>query len=306
MNKLLLLIIALGAILLRAMTSLQLYSGYAKPPMYGDFEAQRHWQEITINLPISDWYQNTTDNDLMYWGLDYPPLTAYHSWMLGWVARSLNQSYIELHKSRGITNDSHKLFMRSTVLLADIFLYIPAMICACKAIFNAICQHQKGQKDIGRQSMEALYLIVGLYYPGQILIDNGHFQYNNVSLGLFILAVWAIMRDRNLLATVFFVLALNYKQMELYHALPFFFYLLAKAVNSSRDSHGMRLAKAMRTLVVLGTLVIFSFVVIWLPWLNSLTQVAQVVHRIFPVARGVFEDKVANAWCFINVIYKLK
>ena len=50
--------------------------------MYGDFEAQRHWMEITVNLPISDWYFNTTDNDLLYWGLDYPPLTAYFSW--GW------------------------------------------------------------------------------------------------------------------------------------------------------------------------------------------------------------------------------
>ena len=53
--------------------------------MFGDYEAQRHWQEITVNLPIQDWYQNTTDNDLMYWGLDYPPLTAYHSWIVGKV-----------------------------------------------------------------------------------------------------------------------------------------------------------------------------------------------------------------------------
>jgi len=28
-------------------------------------------------------YVNGTDNDLEYWGLDYPPLTAYHSWLLG-------------------------------------------------------------------------------------------------------------------------------------------------------------------------------------------------------------------------------
>lgn len=47
--------------------------------MYGDFEAQRHWMEITIHLPLSKWYTY----DLPYWGLDYPPLTAYHSWLLG-------------------------------------------------------------------------------------------------------------------------------------------------------------------------------------------------------------------------------
>ena len=63
--------------------------------------------EVTTNLPLGDWcgmpvlcvspwwtacaggrcpvaplhpanrYVNTTDNDLAYWGLDYPPVTAY-------------------------------------------------------------------------------------------------------------------------------------------------------------------------------------------------------------------------------------
>jgi alpha-1,3-glucosyltransferase len=33
--------------------------------------------EVTINLPAVEWYRNTTDNDLAYWGLDYPPLSAY-------------------------------------------------------------------------------------------------------------------------------------------------------------------------------------------------------------------------------------
>lgn len=53
--------------------------GFNRPPMFGDFEAQRHWMEITSHLPISQWYFY----DLQYWGLDYPPLTAYHSWVLG-------------------------------------------------------------------------------------------------------------------------------------------------------------------------------------------------------------------------------
>ena len=35
--------------------------------------------ELTIHLPVSKWYFY----DLQWWGLDYPPLTAYHSWLLG-------------------------------------------------------------------------------------------------------------------------------------------------------------------------------------------------------------------------------
>jgi hypothetical protein len=39
--------------------------------------------EITWHLPPSAWYRATPENDLQYWGLDYPPLTAYVSWALG-------------------------------------------------------------------------------------------------------------------------------------------------------------------------------------------------------------------------------
>jgi len=66
-------------------TYLILSSGYNTPPMHGDFEAQRHWQEITVNLEPSEWYKQGPNNDLRYWGLDYPPLTAYHSWLCGKV-----------------------------------------------------------------------------------------------------------------------------------------------------------------------------------------------------------------------------
>lgn len=60
-------------------------TGYNQPPMYGDYEAQRHWMEITVNIPPSKWYTNSSLNDLNYWGLDYPPLTAYHSYAMGWM-----------------------------------------------------------------------------------------------------------------------------------------------------------------------------------------------------------------------------
>lgn len=56
-----------------------LFTGLNAPPMHGDFEAQRHWMEITTSLPAAKWYFY----DLQYWGLDYPPLTAYHSWVIG-------------------------------------------------------------------------------------------------------------------------------------------------------------------------------------------------------------------------------
>ena len=69
--------------LLRSQVALWPHSGMNTPPRYGDFEAQRHWLELTTALPVDEWYRNSTRNDLSYWGLDYPPLTAYHAWGCG-------------------------------------------------------------------------------------------------------------------------------------------------------------------------------------------------------------------------------
>lgn len=63
-------------------------SGQGNPPMYGDYEAQRHWMEITLHTPISEWYVDSAANDLSYWGLDYPPLSAYQSLAYGKVPTS--------------------------------------------------------------------------------------------------------------------------------------------------------------------------------------------------------------------------
>lgn len=37
--------------------------------------------ELTLHVPVAQWYTY----DLPYWGLDYPPLTAYVSWLCGYV-----------------------------------------------------------------------------------------------------------------------------------------------------------------------------------------------------------------------------
>lgn len=52
--------------------------------------------------------------------------------------------------------------------------------------------------------------------------------YNSVSLGFAFWGVLCLSYDLDLLGSIAFCLAINYKQMELYHSLPFFCYLLGK------------------------------------------------------------------------------
>ncbi len=110
-------LLVLAAISVRCAIGLHPYSGMGKPPMFGDFEAQRHWMEITTSLPLADWYRETEHNDLQYWGIDYPPLTAYHSWVCGKVLGWLDPASMELTTSRGYETPDHKTAMRAAVLV---------------------------------------------------------------------------------------------------------------------------------------------------------------------------------------------
>ncbi|KAM6920897.1 dolichyl pyrophosphate Man9GlcNAc2 alpha-1,3-glucosyltransferase [Xenentodon cancila] len=281
-------ICVLLGVVVRWGVSLSSYSGAGKPPMFGDYEAQRHWQEVTYNLPPKDWYFNTSDNDLNYWGLDYPPLTAYHSWLCAYIAKMINPEWVELLRSRGFESPSHKLFMRTTVLVADMVIYIPAVVLYCFYLTD------------GSSKQKVSTLLCILLYPGLILIDYGHFQYNGVSLGFALWGVLALGLGWDVLGSMAFSLALNYKQMELYHALPFFCYLLGKCVKVGLFGRGFFL------LVRIAATVLVTFALCWLPFLSEPSQALQVVRRIFPVARGLFEDKVANTWCSLNTLIKIR
>uniref|UniRef100_A0A2K5QLU2 Alpha-1,3-glucosyltransferase n=1 Tax=Cebus imitator TaxID=2715852 RepID=A0A2K5QLU2_CEBIM len=266
-------IVVLIGLTVRWTVSLNPYSGAGKPPMFGDYEAQRHWQEITFNLPVKQWYFNSSDNNLQYWGLDYPPLTAYHSLLCAYVAKFINADWIALHTSRGYESQAHKLFMRSTVLIADLLIYIPAVVLYCCCL-----------KEISTKKKIANVLCI-LLYPGLILIDYGHFQniYNSVSLGFALWGVLGVSCDWDLLGSLAFCLAINYKQMELYHSLPFFCFLLGKCFKKGLKGKGLVL------LVKLACTVVASFILCWLPFFTEREQTLQVLRRLFPVDRGLFE-----------------
>ncbi|KAL8931676.1 MAG: hypothetical protein Q9211_006801 [Gyalolechia sp. 1 TL-2023] len=290
--------------------------------MHGDLEAQRHWMEITIHLPMSQWYFY----DLHYWGLDYPPLTAYHSWVLGRIGSIINPDWFVLHSSRGFEDQLLKVFMRATVLISEYLVYIPA----------AIILNRKLGRLRGVSSWESsVALVAVLMQPATILIDHGHFQYNTVMLGFGLASISSMLAGRALWGCVFFVAALCYKQMALYFAPAIFAYLVGICVSPHPN---------MNRFLAIALVTILSFAVCFAPLLIGslydssrgvsaftaketplppllahapialderswyyppLLQLAQSIHRIFPFARGLFEDKVANMWCAIHTAHKL-
>ncbi|KAJ3092774.1 Glucosyltransferase-like protein [Quaeritorhiza haematococci] len=288
----------LVAALVSWLVSLGDYSGRGKPPRFGDFEAQRHWLEITLHLPAKQWYSY----DLDYWGLDYPPLTAYHSLALGWLADKINPAWVALYGSRGYEGEDLKTFMRLSALVTQFAIYVPAVI--------AFARHwHRGE----RNSAQEYFIFLFLMQPSLMLIDHGHFQYgiqelwkvaspklyNAAMLGFSLWSVVLFLRGRYLLGSIAFCLSLNFKQMALYYALPVFFFLLSKCFTSTGSFR-------LWFFIKLGVTVITTFGICFLPFLGSVDDVRQVFVRLFPVERGLYEDKVASVWCALSVVVKLK
>ncbi|KAI1333096.1 glycosyltransferase family 57 protein [Xylariaceae sp. FL0255] len=318
-------LVLMAAGLFRWAAGLWGYSGFQKPPMYGDYEAQRHWMEITTQLPIAQWYFH----DLQWWGLDYPPLTAYHSWLLGKIGSLIDPSWFALYSSRGSDDPTLKIFMRSTVIVSEYLIYIPAVV-----IFTRRYSRLLG---VAPWSL-SVALVAILMQPGTLLIDHIHFQYNTVMLGFVVASMSSMLANRYMWASIFFVCALGFKQMALYYAPVVFAYLLGSCI-FPRINVGRFLGIAAVTAAAFAVLVlplvvgalydanrgvtslpdlegahpplpIFTFLS---PYLDTeaayypvVEQMVQMIHRVFPFARGLFEDKVANFWCAVNVVIKLR
>ncbi|OMP09443.1 Glycosyl transferase, ALG6/ALG8 [Corchorus olitorius] len=282
--------ISVFALLVRVAVGLHPYSGANTPPKFGDYEAQRHWMEITINLPVKEWYRNSSVNDLSYWGLDYPPLTAYQSYIHGVFLKIFHPDSVALFTSRGHESYLGKLLMRWTVLSSDVLIFFPAVL-----YFVLVYHSIRSGK--GRKSDVAWHIAMILLNPCLILIDHGHFQYNCISLGLTMAAVAAALAQKDLLASVLYCLALNHKQMSAYFAPAFFSYLLGKC---------LRHKNPLLEVVKLALMVIGTFAIVWWPYLHSKDAAFGVLSRLAPFERGIYEDYVANFWCTTSVLVKWK
>jgi alpha-1,3-glucosyltransferase len=212
--------------------------------------------------------------------------------------------------------------MRATVVVSEYLVYIPAVV-------NFLRRYTRMQGVHAWSASIALVAI--LLQPATILIDHGHFQFNTVMLGLVVASLDAILAGRMLWACIFFVGALGFKQMALYYAPVMFAYLLGVCIFPR--IHIPRL-------INIALITIAAFALLFAPLLVGainpearkliasspqppllqalpisldkksvayalIFQLTQTVHRVLPFARGIFEDKVANAWCAIHTFYKL-
>ena len=295
--------VLLVCLVVRSALFSQGYSGFDNPPLYGDYEAQRHWMELTVNFQSEMWYRNTSETDPSYWKLDYPPLTAWHSYVCGLICYYLEPGAVELETSRGYQSSTSMVFMRGSVMVSELVVLIPAVI-----VFFAVF-YKKIQPDI--RNFAVLLILIS---PQMLLIDYGHFQYNNVMLGFMLIAFSLAVTEFCALSAIFLALSVNFKIMALYYSLPFLVYWMISLYDLSKKE-SYRYSQNARNIIKIGTFFsnissiagfgITTCVILWYPWL-SYEDFFQVLQRIFPFQRGVFEDKVATFWCIASTVIKFK
>lgn len=236
---------------------------------------------------------------------------------------AINPQWFTLFESRALDDPSLKIYMRATVFFSEYLTYIPALI-----IF--LRRYSRTEKVNVWEGSIALVAI--LMQPGTMLVDHGHFQYNTVMLGLAVATMSSMLAGRHFWSCVFFVGALGFKQMALFYAPAIFAYLLGICVFPKVN---------IVRLLSIASVTVASFAALYLPFLLGVAydmyrglpqkdlpippllanlpfrldddawyfpfvlQLSQSVHRIFPFARGLFEDKVANIWCSIHTFHKL-
>ena len=140
-------------------------------------------------------------------------------------------------------------------------------------------------------------------------------------VALTLLSVNYMSKGQDLIAAAFFVASLGFKQMALYYAPAIGSYLLAKCIYLGQrngyvlpslpsvhwSSHNTKRCDRGRLFLQLGAVTVVAFTLLSLPFLPpfaSPTTILDPIARIFPFSRGLFEDKVANFWCFSNVAFK--
>lgn len=223
---------------------------------------------------------------------------------MGWFSDKLvGEETVALLDSRGYEDPVHKAFMRSTVMFWDAVLYLPVVY---------VIANRLGQ-EYGCEDRKMQIFLGAMIQPALVAIDNGHFQYNNVCLGLALGSFHFMTLTENIgiydaIGSVLFCLALNWKQMTLYYAPAVFAFLLGKCFRTKQKK--FMAAEVIRNIAILGVAVIGTFFILWFPFYyyrqdphnESIADVfGPILRRIFPFQRGLFEGKVANVWCAANI-----
>lgn len=258
-----------------------------------DLDVHRHWKALTRSVPLAEWYTDESSR----WTLDYPPLFAYAERFAAAVAASVGPPAVLDLPSRSPADPAVVRFMRLTVLATDVVLAY-----AVRRYVDAL-DSASGLPPDAASSERALHVAaLILFSPGLFLVDNVHFQYNGLVLGVLLLSIALFIEGRVPAGAAVFSVAINLKHTLLPIAPVIAVHIVSECVRRARRSSNTAAEAAMAfakrlSEAALATLSVFALA--WGPVLatGGKASVAAAFQRMFPFNRGLLHAYWApNVW----------
>ncbi|KAJ5076391.1 dolichyl pyrophosphate man9glcnac2 alpha-13-glucosyltransferase [Anaeramoeba ignava] len=258
-----------------------------------NFEKQQQIMEFTTKNSIKNWFENQKTSNKQR--IDFSPLSGYHSWLNGQIARMIDPQIVSRthsKKDEGI----NQIFMRWTVIIADLVLYFPALALMVE--------------DSSSNTNQAVQWLAMALQPALLLIDHAYFQYNSISIAFCLIAIYFIKLNKKILAFFFYSLAFFYNSNTLVFALPFVLYSLGLWISDSFDEEidqnpkNKKIHPFMSNLFFLSILIAFIFLSFWFPFNNPKKIILENFQKIFyPFETQTNSEKdIANIWSVMSKI----
>lgn len=117
-------------------------------------------------------------------------------------------------------------------------------------------------------------------------------------LGFTLWSLAMFARRKFAISTAFLMLSISFKQMNIYSIPAFGAALLGVGISNGTIS------TTLFCYIKWGLSAIITLLACFYPFLESKELSLLVLRRLFPVNRGLFEEKVANFWCTLSILTK--
>jgi alpha-1,3-glucosyltransferase len=271
-----------------------------------DFDVHRHWKAVTRHLPLTEWYFDD-EHVQTFHTFDYPPGFAWFEYMWSHLSvLTINGMLDErclslLPDTDNEVSLSCVTFMRSTVILSDIILWLGAGAISWAATIGSMSSSStrttrpspsaQVQTKIQTRRCWKIFLLI-VFHPGLLWLDHVHFQYNGMLLGVLLLSLACLLQANNhnhnttqtstrsqkiafhgyhLAAAIVFAFLLTLKHLYLILAPWYFCYLLQRYVltaptTTPTTSLYQRLGQVQR-LLILGVVTLTTLILPVVPFL---------------------------------------
>lgn len=133
------------------------------------------------------------------------------SWLFGKAIQLSEPDAVALHTSQGYESPHSKFLMRLTVIASDLLgesCHISksahivvsmqpssTLVCCAAVLFPAVFICLRVFAKARAPCEQQWWLAIVLLQPAALLVDHGHFQYNNISLGFAVSPSWRLSAD---------------------------------------------------------------------------------------------------------------